>query len=236
MKIKEYPVVSIPTKDIKPLPFNRVRKMAQVDKLLNSVYNNGLLRLPVVIKAKLNTSKISYWSADGQHLLTGLAKIDHDTTKCIVVETEDLNSIVNIMASLNNVNQRWILDDYVGAYAALCNKQYETLRAHKLSTGLNYAISAIILGETSTLTNVKNGTFKVTAKDADQVTADLIDVISFMGTNNSKFMKAFIKFRRSPNVEYDHKKFMQKLAQNKSEVKIVHDESAMREILINLYK
>jgi hypothetical protein len=29
---------------------------------------------------------------------------------------------------------------------------------------------------------------------------------------------------------------MQKLAQNKSEVKLVHDETAMREILENLYK
>lgn len=235
MKIKEYPIEKIAVKDIKPLPFNRVIKMAQVDKLLTSVANNGLLRLPVVIKGKLGTPKIAYWSADGQHLLTGLAKVDHQTVKCVVVTTEDLAIIVNTMASLNNVNQRWLLDDYVGAYAALCNKQYETLRAHKLSTGLNYAISAMILGE-SQITTVKNGKFKANAKDADKVTAELIDVISFLGTNNSKFMKAFIKFRRSPNVDYNHKVFMQKLAKNKSKVKLVHDEAAMREILENLYK
>lgn len=235
MKIKEYPIEKIAIKDIKPLPFNRVIKMAQVDRLLTSVSNNGLLRLPVVVKGKLGTSKVAYWSADGQHLLTGLAKVDHATVKCIVVTTEDLPTVVNTMASLNNVNQRWILDDYVGAYAALCNKQYETLRAHKLSTGLNYAISAIILGE-SQLSAIKSGKFKANAKDADKITAELIDVISFLGTNNSKFMKAFIKFRRSPNVEYNHKTFMQKLAKNKSKVKLVHDEAAMREILENLYK
>jgi hypothetical protein len=49
-------------------------------------------------------------------------------------------------------------------------------------------------------------------------------------------MKAFIKFRRSSSVNYNHKIFMQKLAQNKSKVKLVHDETAMREILENLYK
>ena len=49
-------------------------------------------------------------------------------------------------------------------------------------------------------------------------------------------MKAFIKFRRSPSIEYNHKIFMQKLARNKSKVKLVHDELAMREILENLYK
>lgn len=236
MKIKEYKTEKVKVKDIKALPFNRVISMKQADRLLNSMVNNGILRDPVLIKGKLNTSKVGYWTADGQHMLAALTKIDHPSVTCKIIETNDLPTIVNIMASLNNVNLRWVLDDYVAAYAALCNKQYEQLRMHKTSTGLNYAISALILGENNNHGTIKDGSFKVTAKDADKVTSDLIDVISFLGTNNSKFMKAFIRFRRSPNVEYNHKIFMQKLAQNKSQVKLVHDESAMREILINLYK
>ena len=235
MKITEYKTERVKIKEMLLLPFNRGAKTKQADKLSNSISNYGILRFPVLIKAKLNKSKISYWIADGQHMIAALTKLDHSSVECIIIETEDIAEIVNIMATLNNVNLKWTLDNYVDAYSALSNKQYETLKAHKFSTGLNCAISAIILGEASTQ-SIKNGTFKATAKDADKVTADLIDVISFLGTNNSKFMKAFIKFRRSPNVDYNHKKFMQKLAQNKSKVKLVHDEAAMKEILINLYK
>ncbi len=235
MKIKDYKFENIKVSIMKNLPFNRSISLKQSDKLLSSMANFGILRLPVLIKGKLNTSKISYWIADGQHMITALAKADHASVNCVIIETEDLGTVVNIMAALNNVNLKWSLDDYVNAYAALCNKQYETLRAHKLSTGLNYAISAMILGEAQAHA-IKNGGFKVSSRDADKVTSELIDVISFLGTNNSKFMKAFIKFRRSPSIEYNHKIFMQKLARNKSKVKLVHDELAMREILENLYK
>ena len=100
---------------------------------------------------------------------------------------------------------------------------------------MSYSISALILGESNT-NSIKNGTFKATSKDADKVTSDLIDVISFLGTNNSKFMKSFIKFRRSPSISYNHATFMQKLAQNKANMKLVHDEAAMRNMLEDLYK
>jgi hypothetical protein len=235
MQIVQHPIENLKVKDIKPIPFQRGLKMQQADKILNSMCNHGILRLPVVIKAKLGNSKISYWLADGQHLAAGLAKIDYKSIDCIVIETEDISEIVNIMASLNNVNLRWTLDDYVDAYSAQCNKEYQKLKMHKFSTGLNCAISAMILGEAQ-VSSIKNGTFKANANDADRLTSELIDVVSFLGTSNSKFMKAFIKFRRSKTIEYNHKSFMQKLAQNKSQVKLVHDEGAMREILETVYK
>jgi hypothetical protein len=236
MKITEHQIETINIRDIKSLPFNRTISMTHVDKLLTSMYNYGILRLPILVKGKLHTNKLSYWSLDGQHMLAGLYKKDAKSTKCIVVTTEDVPTIVNLMSVVNNSSLKWTLDNYVNAYAALCSKEYEKLRAHKLATGLSFAVSAMLLNESSSCSTIKDGTFKASAKDVDHVTADLIDVISFLGTNNSKFMKAFIRFRRSPNVEYNHKMFMQKLALNKSEVKLVHDEAAMREILINLYK
>jgi hypothetical protein len=236
MEIKEHPIETLNIKDIKSIAFNRTINMNHVDKLLNSMYNFGIIRQPIVVRGKLNTNKVSYWSLDGQHLLAGLYKKDKRTVKCVVITTEDIPMIVNLMAVVNNSSLKWVLDNYVNAYAALCSKEYEKLRAHKLATGLNYAVSAMLLSESCSCNTIKDGSFKASAKDVDVVTADLIDVISFLGTNNSKFMKAFIKFRRSPNVEYNHKRFMQRLAQNKSEVKLVHDEAAMKEILINLYK
>jgi hypothetical protein len=235
MKIVNYTIEPIKLKDIKMLPFNRKISIAQADKLLTSIANYGILRLPVVIKAKLNHPKVSYWLADGQHLCAALTKADQQSVQCLILEVEDLSRVVNIMASLNNVNLRWVLDDYVDAYSALCNKEYEKLKMHKYSTGLTCAISAMILGEAE-ISSVKKGKFKANAKDADKLTSELIDVISFLGTGNSKFMKAFIKFRRSQTINYDHKLFMQKLAQNKSNIKLVHDEAAMRQTLEAVYK
>lgn len=233
--IIDHPIEKLQIKEVKAIPFNRKLTMSQVDKLLSLMFNNGILRTPVIAKTKLNGNKVGYYIIDGQHMLAALHKVDWKTVQCKVVETEDIPFIVNMMASLNNSSLKWILDDYVNAYATLCCKEYEKLRAHKLATGLNYAISSIILGESNHNT-IKNGTFKATSKDADKVTSDLIDVISFLGTNNSKFMKSFIKFRRSPSISYNHATFMQKLAQNKATMKLVHDEAAMRNMLEDLYK
>jgi hypothetical protein len=233
--IIDHPIEKLQIKEVKAIPFNRKLTMSQVDKLLSLMFNNGILRTPVIAKTKLNGNKVGYYIIDGQHMLAALHKVDWKTVQCKVVETEDIPFIVNMMASLNNSSLKWILDDYVNAYATLCCKEYEKLRAHKLATGLNYAISSIILGESNHNT-IKNGTFKATSKDVDKVTSDLIDVISFLGTNNSKFMKSFIKFRRSPSISYNHATFMQKLAQNKTTMKLVHDEAAMRNMLEDLYK
>jgi len=233
--IIEYPIERLKVTELKCLPFNRKINMTQVTNLLNSMYANGIVRTPLVAKGKIGSHRVNYYIIDGQHMIAALHKVDWKTVQCQLIETEDIPFIVNMMAKVNNCSLKWILDDYVNAYAVLCSKEYEKLRAHKLATGLSYSISALILGE-STHHGIKDGTFKATSKDADKVTAELIDVISFLGTNNSKFMRAFIRFRRSPSVDYNHKIFMQKLAQNKSEVKLVHDETAMREILENLYK
>ena len=233
--IVQHQIEKIQVKEIKAIPFNRKLNMNQVDKLLSLMFNNGILRVPVIAKTKLNGNKVSYYTIDGQHMLAALHKVDFKSVQCLIVETEDIPLIVNMMASLNNSSLKWILDDYVNAYATLCCKEYEKLRAHKLATGLSYSISALILGE-SNHNAIKNGTFKATSKDADKVTSDLIDVISFLGTNNSKFMKSFVKFRRSPSISYNHNTFMQKLAQNKASMKLVHDETAMRSMLEELYK
>ena len=233
--IIDHPIEKLIIKEIKDITFNRKITMSQTDKLLNLMFNNGILRTPVIAKTKLNGNKVSYYTLDGQHMLAALHKVDWKTVQCKVVETEDLPFIVNIMASLNNSSLKWILDDYVNAYAVLCSKEYEKLSAHKLTTGLSYSISGLILGESNNYA-IKNGTFKASSKDADKVTSDLIDVISFLGTNNSKFMKSFVKFRRSPSINYNHSKFMQKLAKNKASMKLVHDETAMRNMLEDLYK
>lgn len=233
--IKEYPIERLKVTDLKCLPFNRKVNMKQVTNLLNSMYANGILRTPLVARGKIGGYRTCYYIIDGQHMIAALHKVDWKTVQCKLIETEDIPFIVNMMAKVNNCSLKWILDDYVNAYAILCGKEYEKLRAHKLATGLSYSISGLILGESNN-NNIKNGTFKASSKDADKVTSDLIDVISFLGTNNSKFMKSFVKFRRSPSINYNHNKFMQKLAQNKTSMKLVHDEMAMRSMLEDIYK
>ena len=233
--IDEHPIERLILKCLKHLPFNRNTIMRQIDILLNSLYNCGILRLPIVAKLKFDGLKEGYYIIDGQHLIAALTKANIQDTRCFVIEDADVPRLVYMMAKLNNTNLKWIVDDYVNAYSALCNKEYDTLKTHKLSSGLSYSISAMILGN-SEMSNIKNGTFKADTKDADVLTSNLIDVVSYLGTSNSKFMKSYIKFRRSPNIDYVHTKFMQRLALNKSKIQLVHDEQFMKSMLEEIYK
>lgn len=233
--IDEHPIEKIPLTSLKTLSFNRKVIMRQVDVLLNSLYNCGILRLPIVAKLKLDTNREAYYIIDGQHLVSALHKANVKETTCFVIEDANVPRLVYMMAKLNNTNLKWVIDDYVNAYSALCNKEYDTLRTHKLSTGLSYSICGLILGN-SEQRDVKNGTFKADTKDADVLTSNLIDVVSYLGTSNSKFMKSYIKFRRSPNIDYVHTKFMQRLALNKSKIQLVHDEQFMKSMLEEIYK
>lgn len=233
--VNEYPIESLVLTSLKHLSFNRAIIMRQIDILLNSLYNCGILRLPIVAKLKFDGMKEDYYIIDGQHLVAALHKANIKETRCFVIEGQDIPRLVYMMAKLNNTNLKWVVDDYVKAYSALCNKEYDILRTHKLATGLSFPTCAMILGNCD-INNIKNGTFKANTKDADVLTSNLIDVVSYLGTTNSKFMKSYIRFRRSPNIEYVHSKFMQRLALNKTRIQLVHDEHFMKAMLEDIYK
>jgi hypothetical protein len=216
---------------IKFLEFNRAIKMVLVNKLLSSMTNYTVLRLPVLVKTKLFNRQAQYYVIDGQNMISALNKASIDTVTCFVIETDDLSRIVGLMSTLNNVVARWTLADYVKAYSGLGNGNYTTLHTFKTATGFTYSVSSLILSGAHNINDIHDGTFQVKSKDADYVTKCIVDVCTLLNTKNSKFMIALTMTVRDPDKKYKHNKFMQAIAQNKDRLKIYDDITGMRKQL-----
>lgn len=229
--MKEKKVLKI--KDLSFISFNRPVDNKHVDRLLSSIKRNGILRLPVIVFTRLFSAKPQYNIVDGQHLVLALVKAGITEVECIVTKSESTSEIVGMMASLNNTSRSWKIEDYVKAFNAMGNDNYRTLHVYKIGNNLPYSVCGMILGGSS-INEIKTGTFKIQNSDADKISSYVIDVCALMGTKNSKFMKALIRFiRHAP--EYKHKTFMEKLAKESKNLTIVHDEVAMRNSLNTIY-
>ncbi len=231
--IKTPEIKDVLIKDIKFLDFNRAVKMSHVDVLLNSMRDHGQLRIPVIVHANLGKG-LKYYCIDGQNMITALIKAGVKNTKVILIKTNVKSEIVKIMARLNNAVRVWKLEDFVKAYSSLSIDSYNALTAHKTITGFTYKISAYILGGYG-ISAIKDGSFKADAIDADILTDNLVDLCSFMGTSNAKFMCAYINFFRSPSIKYDHKIFMTKIASHKKEFIIAHDITLIKQQFEKIY-
>jgi len=233
MKITTPKIETLVIKQLKTLPFNRAINMKHITALLNSMLSYGILRLPVILRTKIFGRESDY-ILDAQHMVAALLKADIKQTPCIVIESNDITQIIDIMAVLNNTLSTWKIDDYVNAYCHMPGKEdYKLLKVHHLSTGFNYTVSSKILNGTTG--GIKNGKFKINCTDADDMTQNLIDATSLFNTDNSKFMLAYITFARSVK-DYNHKKFMQLASKAKEFFPLVHDTVVMINALHKLYK
>lgn len=232
MKLTDTKIEMLNVMVLKFLPFNRSIDLKHVTRLLNSMLNFGILRVPVIVKTKL-FGKLDYYIVDGQNMVSALIKADHKQVECKVFESDDIVHIIDTMAALNNCHQMWKTDNYVDAYCYMPSKEdYKLLKVHHLSTGFNYSVSSKILNGTTG--NIKNGKFKINCSDADTMTKNLIEVTSLFNTNYAKFMLAYITFARSVK-GYDHKKFIQLAAKAKDTFLILDDTVAMINSLHKLY-
>lgn len=224
MEIKLHKTEFLPLALIKILPCNRIINLKHVTSLLNSMMKYGIIRKPVIVRTSL-FGKLEDYILDGQHMIAALNKVNHKTVECIIIEDNDISNIINTMATLNNSSLPWKVEDYVNAYCELPGKSdYKLLKVHHLATGFNYTVSSKILSGSAQV--IRNGTFKVNCTDADEITKQVIEITSLYNTNNSKFMMAYITFKRGCK-KYDHKKFMQLAAINKDSFPILHDTVVM---------
>lgn len=218
MNITKHTIEKITISKIKRLSFNRDTKSSQVQSIINSLSSHGILRLPVCVRTKAINGKSEIYAIDGQHLTTALDKLDVKSTDCIVVETESIQDVVEMMAVLNNVNLRWTILDYVNAYLGLGKIDYQTLKSHSIYNDLNITTSATILsgeGGSCGLKSIKKGSFKVQASDSDTLTSNLMDFINVTGTKSAKAHRAYINFYRTAKSDYKHDLFISKLKASK---------------------
>lgn len=239
MKIKQYQIQNIQISKLLSFPFNRNLQEKQVKALGKAIATSGVLRSPVFVKTKAITGKLEFYILDGQHLIENCRRFEINSIAGFVVETESISEIVNMMAMLNNVNQRWTLIDYVNAYCGTGNENYFKLKNHAIANGLSIATSASILTGTKVFgrgcDTVKNGEFKITDVDHDMITKNLLEISSLVNTNSAKFHKAYLSFYRSLNGKYNHNKMMEKIKANKSFKNIPHDENYIYDLLHKVY-
>jgi len=237
MNITKHTIEKVILSKIKRLSFNRDTKSSQVSSITKSVSTHGILRLPVCVRTKAINGKTEIYAIDGQHLTSALDKLDVKSTDCIVVESDSVNDIVEMMAVLNNVNLRWTVLDYVNAYLGLGKTDYQTLKAHAIQNSLNITTSAVILSGDNKCSDIKKGMFKVNADDSSVLTKNLNDFISLTGTKSAKAHKAYVNFYRTVKASYNHQDFIRKLKDSRIfKNGIPHDTRYLTTKLYEVYK
>jgi uncharacterized ParB-like nuclease family protein len=239
MEFTKHTTIEVTVDKIKELTFNRAKSEKHVQALVKSIANVGVLRTPVLAYTKCISGKLEYYNVDGQHLVESLKRLNIKKVNAIVVETESVNKIVEMMAILNNVQQKWTLVDYINAYCGLGNENYFKLKAHFLTNGLTPAVSSMILsGNASSgkgLNGIRNGNFQVTAEDSVQLTKDLIEASALVKTTNAKFHGAFCNFYRSQGKKYNHTRMLTALRGNTDFDNIPHDITYINGLISKAY-
>jgi hypothetical protein len=237
MAINTHIIEKVNLNSIKRLSFNRDTNLKQVNAITNSITYHGLLRLPVCVRTKSISGKKEIFTIDGQHLIAALDKVNCRHTNAIIVETESVEEIVQMMAVLNNVSLKWNLNDYVNAYTALGIYDYNVLKKHCIDNELSIAISAEILSGNNECKTIKKGTFKLNSGDSDIITKHVVDFKKIVSKNISKLDKAYIRFVRSLGKDYNHKAFLDYLIKEKSlKSHIPQDTTFLYTLLHELYK
>jgi uncharacterized ParB-like nuclease family protein len=240
MEFSKHKFVEIAVDKIKELTFNRAKNEKHVQALVKSIARVGILRTPVLAYTTAITGKAEYYNVDGQHLVESLKRLRIKKVHCIVVETDSVSTIVDMMATLNNVQQKWTLTDYVNAYCGLGNENYFRLKEHFIKNGLSVAISASILGGSATsgrgLTSIRNGNFTVNMPDSEVLTKNLIEASSVVKTNSNKFHTAFCSVYRSLGSKYDHNRMINALKSSSDFERIPHDTGYLLNLLHKTYK
>lgn len=243
MEVFAHKIEQVTLNKILDFPFNRNKKEDHVKKLTKSLATVGILRAPVLVKTRAVTGKLEIYNIDGQHLVESLKRVGMSKVSAFLVETDSLNEIVEMMALLNNVQQKWTIVNYVNAYCGLGSKDYFTLKEHSIKNGLSIAISGTILSGNNTfnggtgLNAIKNGSFKTGAPDAELLTQNLIEVCSLVNSDSNKFHNAYISFYRANSKKYNHQRMLTKIKEHKNKFKnLPHDSTYLFELLVSVYK
>jgi hypothetical protein len=242
MEVRQHETKLVRISQIKELPFNREIKQKHVKALMKSISNRGILRQPVLVKTKVVSGKRELYSLDGQHFIAALSEMDKKTVSAYVIETESMNEIVETMAVLNNVQQKWTMIDYVNCYCGLKLPDYIELKKHSIKNKLSINVSSVILSGINTaawgkgLNFIKNGTFKALADDKDTLTKNLLQVMGVLNTNSTKFAIAYITFYRSLGAAYNHQRLLKSIEKKmKGDKSIPHDVNFIYGLLSEIY-
>ena len=104
----------------KSLPGNREVNNKHISTLRRLISEYGMLTTPLMVATKAynkkGDDKLHLYTLDGQHRVEACVR-DNVPFDFKVIRIEDVETIVQLMADLNNSSKGWKLDDYINAFA-----------------------------------------------------------------------------------------------------------------------
>jgi len=200
------------------LPFNR--NFAPRQDLIDKMNKYGFVQPILVIRTSIIDGVERYYVIDGHHRAASAMSINLPFWG-IVLENEfkDTVELVEFVASLNNSQNPWHLDDYVRAFSQVGMNEYKKLIVVKSQSVFTFLTLACMLGGTnsrSVVKSIKRGTFKVVRLSETKKTLNYAAELSKYRQMTNRMV---LSLHRVMTVEsFDKKKFTQAYAKNVEEL------------------
>jgi|SaaInl6LU_22_DNA_1037377.scaffolds.fasta_scaffold09230_3 hypothetical protein len=197
--------------NVKSLPGNREIKPQHVQKLRQLISRWGMLSAPLFVATKVYNKKgydkYQLFNMDGQHRLDACVK-ENKSFNYIVVRLDNVTDIVQMMADLNNSSARWLLDDYINAYAHVPKTSATYFKLQNFTKEhSNYSTSLLAellhvghLRHRKVANNIKSGTFKYSYENEALHAIKLFDLVAIHAAQHNEKVKTAllsIRFRSS---------------------------------------
>lgn len=217
-----------------------------VTKLAQSVTTMGVIRPIVIANISFIDGNPGWYIVDGQHLFNALLRNGLDIPY-IFIDVKDKKDLVEKIALLNASSKTWTLQDYVTAWASLEN-DYVKLNTYFNIYDLEFSVLATILanqvpsirvGGSPINVKIKTGEFRISEEEhvvkiLDQLTDVLVLLKRQTRHENMYLCSEYVSFCKN-SVNYDHKKFMKNLNDNKKHfVLATQEEGKLKELFETL--
>lgn len=188
----------------KVLPGNREVNNKHINTLRRLIGEYGMLSTPLIVATKAynkkGDNKLYFYILDGQHRIEACLR-DGVSFDFKVIRLEDIKTIVQLMADLNNSAKGWTLDDYITAYAFIPSVMENYVKLINFTKKHdNYTTSIICnllhFGNLNARQSqmVKKGTFEYNYEKETIEALTIFDYVSVaMGSNADKDIKIALR-------------------------------------------
>jgi len=216
------------------LPMNREIMARHAEKMAESIQTMGIIRPVVCCQTKTIDGTDKLYVLDGQHLLTGLQRLDMEVPYIKIKVGNELD-VVKKMGMLNSSSKSWTLMDYVNAYRMYLPDYMQLFKLRNLYN-IELSMLAAICNRDASYDSgqgthpIKIGVFKVTNSTADLMCKQLTELFMIIPNMEHslkrKFLRAFLKVDG-----YDHPKAIVNTKKHKKILKLMGTEDSAIEFI-----
>lgn len=198
-----------------PEPHNRPVKASGVRKMQNSIETVGIYRSLILVYTNRFSADGSYqlYVIDGQHLRQAILDTNFDEIEGFkdvkIIHIDDIDRIDYLTSILNDVGNKWNLDNFLKLWIARDKQSYLTLSQDYLMKKNYTTLNSIVEGSLANISNgnrdFKRGDFKIDVLRLNKI-EELFDFAVNIGFPKSKSSFAgFVRYynERGGNVTVD---------------------------------